>query len=101
MATTTAARPVIAGTSMISGTRQWTLGKILNRVLFWILVVVIIFYTVFPFVWALISSIKPNAELFSTPVDYWPDQINLSFYRFVLTTGTSCVHCEIRSSSPF
>jgi trehalose/maltose transport system permease protein len=87
MATTTAARPVIAGTSMVSGTRQWTLGKILNRVLFWILVVVIIFYTVFPFVWAVISSIKPNAELFSTPVDYWPDQINLTFYRFVLDNG--------------
>jgi trehalose/maltose transport system permease protein len=87
MATTTAARPVIADTSMVSGTRQWTLGKILNRVLFWILVVVIIFYTVFPFVWAVISSIKPNAELFSTPVDYWPDQINLTFYRFVLDNG--------------
>jgi trehalose/maltose transport system permease protein len=87
MATTTAARPAIADTSMISGTRQWTLGKVLNRVLFWILVVIIIFYTVFPFVWAVISSIKPNAELFSTPVDYWPDQINLTFYQFVLDNG--------------
>src|SRR5919106_338508 len=87
MATTTAARPAIADTSTISGTRQWTLGKVLNRVLFWILVVIIIFYTVFPFVWAVISSIKPNAELFSTPVDYWPDEINLTFYQFVLDNG--------------
>jgi trehalose/maltose transport system permease protein len=87
MATTTAVRPAIAGTAPISGTRQWTLGKVLNRVLFWILVVVIIFYTVFPFVWAVISSIKPNAELFTTPVDYWPDQINLTFYQFVLDNG--------------
>jgi trehalose/maltose transport system permease protein len=87
MASTTAVRPAIAGTAPISGTRQWTLGKVLNRVLFWILVVVIIFYTVFPFVWAVISSIKPNAELFTTPVDYWPDQINLTFYQFVLDNG--------------
>jgi trehalose/maltose transport system permease protein len=87
MATTTAARPAIANTTTISGTRQWTLGKVVNRVLFWILVVVIIFYTVFPFVWAVISSIKPNAELFTTPVDYWPDQINLTFYQFVLDNG--------------
>ncbi len=87
MATTTAVRPAIADTSMISGTRQWTLGKVVNRVLLWFLVVVIIFYTVFPFVWAVISSIKPNAELFSTPVDYWPDQINLTFYQFVLDNG--------------
>jgi trehalose/maltose transport system permease protein len=87
MATTIAARPAIANTTTISGTRQWTLGKVVNRVLFWILVVVIIFYTVFPFVWAVISSIKPNAELFTTPVDYWPDQINLTFYQFVLDNG--------------
>ena len=87
MATTIAARPAIANTTTISGTRQWTLGKVVNRVLFWILVVVIIFYTVFPFLWAVISSIKPNAELFSTPVDYWPDQINLTFYQFVLDNG--------------
>ncbi len=77
MATTTAVRPVVPDLSTISGTRQWTVGKVVNRVLFWILVVFIIFYTIFPFVWALISSIKPNAELFTTPVDYWPSSIEL------------------------
>jgi trehalose/maltose transport system permease protein len=87
MATTTAVRPLAADTSTISGTRQWTLGKIVNRVLFWILVVFLIIYTVFPFVWALISSIKPNAELFTTPVDYWPSRINTTFYEFVLANG--------------
>ncbi len=87
MATTTAVRPLAADTSTISGTRQWTLGKIVNRVLFWILVIFLITYTVFPFVWALISSIKPNAELFTTPVDYWPSQINTTFYEFVLANG--------------
>src|SRR3954452_12536384 len=87
MATTTAVRPVVADLSTISGTRQWSLGKVINRILFWILVVFIIFYTVFPFVWALISSIKPNAELFTTPVDYWPSRINTSFYEFVLANG--------------
>jgi trehalose/maltose transport system permease protein len=87
MATTTAVHPLAADTSTISGTRQWTLGKIVNRVLFWILVVFLIIYTVFPFVWALISSIKPNAELFTTPVDYWPSRINTSFYEFVLANG--------------
>jgi trehalose/maltose transport system permease protein len=77
----------VAGSPATSGTRQWTLGKIVNRVLFWMLVVFLIVYTVFPFVWALISSIKPNAELFTTPVDYWPSQINTSFYEFVLANG--------------
>jgi trehalose/maltose transport system permease protein len=87
MATTTAVRPLAADTSTISGTRQWTLGKIVNRTLFWILVIFLIVYTVFPFVWALVSSIKPNAELFTTPVDYWPSEINTTFYEFVLANG--------------
>jgi len=96
MATTAAVRPLAVDTSTISGTRQWTLGKIVNRVLFWILVIFLIFYTVFPFVWALISSIKPNAELFTTPVDYWPSQINTSFYEFVIANGD--ILLELRNS---
>ena len=87
MATTTAARPALARPVPIAGTRQWTLGKIVNRVLFWVLVVFLIIYTVFPFFWAVISSIKPNAELFATPVSYWPSAINWTFYQFVLDNG--------------
>src|SRR5262245_48543449 len=74
-------------TSSLKATRRWTPGQIISRALFWILVVFIIFYTVFPFVWALISSIKPNAELFATPVDYWPSEINWDFYRYVFDNG--------------
>jgi trehalose/maltose transport system permease protein len=85
--TTTVARPVITQPVAISGTRQWTLGRAINRILFWVLVVFIIFYTVFPFFWAVISSIKPNAELFATPVQYWPSAINTTFYQFVLDNG--------------
>jgi trehalose/maltose transport system permease protein len=88
MATTTATmRPEMANTAAISRTRQWTVGKIINRVLFWILVVIIIIYTVFPFVWAVLSSIKPNPELFATPVQYWPSYINMAFYQYVLANG--------------
>jgi trehalose/maltose transport system permease protein len=87
MATTTVAQPALGRPKAISGTRQWTLGKVVNRVLFWVLVVFLIIYTVFPFFWALISSIKPNAELFATPVSYWPSAINWTFYQFVLDNG--------------
>jgi trehalose/maltose transport system permease protein len=87
MATTTVAQPALGRPEAISRTRQWTLGKVVNRVLFWVLVVFLIIYTVFPFFWALISSIKPNAELFATPVSYWPSAINWTFYQFVLDNG--------------
>ena len=66
----------------------WTAGRVVQRTLFWALVVFIIFYTIFPFAWAVISSIKPSAELFQTPVDYWPSAINTSFYDFVLNDDT-------------
>ncbi len=85
MATTTAVQQAQQRT--ITRASTWTVGRVINRTLFWLLVVVIVFYTVFPFVWALISSIKPNAELFQTPVQYWPTAINTSFYRYVLDNG--------------
>ncbi|MEW6229666.1 MAG: carbohydrate ABC transporter permease [Bacillota bacterium] len=61
-------------------TRQWA-----GRVLFWALVLCIAVYTVFPFYWAIISSVKPRNELFSTPVVYWPSRCNLETYRSVFT----------------
>src|SRR5262249_1842420 len=64
-----------------------TPGYVVKRALFWLLVVFIVFYTVFPFFWAVISSIKPSAELFATPVIYWPSSINWSFYDYVLNNG--------------
>jgi trehalose/maltose transport system permease protein len=87
MATTTAGHLAPPRAETITRARQWTIGKVINRALFWLLVVVIIFYTVFPFAWAIISSIKPNAELFKTPVQYWPSAINWTFYQFVLDNG--------------
>jgi trehalose/maltose transport system permease protein len=60
---------------------------VVKKAVFWLLVAFIIFYTIFPFAWALISSIKPSVELFKTPVDYWPSKINTGFYRYVLENG--------------
>jgi trehalose/maltose transport system permease protein len=88
MATITSARTPHAAPQAYKTRRNWTAGRIIQRALFWLLVVFIIFYTIFPFAWAVLSSIKPNAELFQTPVDYWPSKINTSFYRFVLNDDT-------------
>jgi trehalose/maltose transport system permease protein len=87
MATITTAQSTRVGSTAISGTRRWSFGKIVQRALFWLLVVFIIFYTIFPFAWAIISSIKPSAELFATPVDYWPSEINWDFYKYVFNNG--------------
>ena len=39
---------------------------------FYCLLAVIIFYTVFPFYWAIVSSLKSGSELFK--VEFWPSQ---------------------------
>jgi trehalose/maltose transport system permease protein len=44
--------------------------RLLGRVGFYLLLAVIIFYTVFPFYWAIISSLEAGTALFQ--VDFWP-----------------------------
>jgi trehalose/maltose transport system permease protein len=54
---------------------------------FYFLVLMILVFTLFPFLWAFVSSIKPDAELFATPVRYWPLHPTLENYRLVLADG--------------
>jgi len=67
--------------------RQTDVVGIISRVFFWILIVVLMFYTLFPFYWAIVSSLKPNNEIFATPATYWPRNIDFSHYQFVLSNG--------------
>ena len=62
-------------------------GKIVNRVLFWILVVFIIFYTVFPFFWAVSprSSRTPSSSRRRSTTG--PIRSIWTFYQFVLDNG--------------
>jgi trehalose/maltose transport system permease protein len=55
----------------------------LSKAAFWLLIVLILIYTLFPFYWAIVSSLKPSADMFKTPVVYWPDKIDWSHYRAV------------------
>ncbi len=53
------------------------------RILFYILVAFIFVYLMFPFYWALISALKPHAELIRTPATYWPEQITFVNFQAV------------------
>lgn len=59
--------------------------NILRDILFWAIVLLIAIYTLFPFYWAVISSITPANQLFATPVRYFPAEPTLSSYLAVLT----------------
>jgi trehalose/maltose transport system permease protein len=51
--------------------------RLVGRGLFYLLMAAIILYTVFPFYWAIVSSLKPPSELFT--VDFFPP-LNLDNY---------------------
>jgi trehalose/maltose transport system permease protein len=82
---TPAYRPVTTQESRNSfGKTAW---KVINKILFFIVIVFILIYTLFPFAWAIISSLSPDAQLGSTPTKYWPEKIDWSHYRFVFDNG--------------
>jgi trehalose/maltose transport system permease protein len=54
---------------------------------FYLLVALLLVFMVFPFLWAFLSSIKPDDELFVTPVRYVPERPTLDNYRRVLSNG--------------
>lgn len=66
----------------VSGGKKNWLG-ILGKVGFYVLLVSIIFYCLFPFYWAIVSSLKPYGELVRTPVNYWPENPTLDNYRTI------------------
>jgi trehalose/maltose transport system permease protein len=63
------------------------LRKRLARIPFYLLIAAIFIYTVFPFIWAIRSSITPDGDLFSTPLQYFPADPTLAHYREVLSSG--------------
>ncbi len=46
------------------------LKKTLGTLAFYVLLVIIVLYTVFPFYWAIVSSLKSGSELFK--IEFWP-----------------------------
>lgn len=60
---------------------RFRLKKRVNNVLFWLLLLVIVVYSVFPFYWAIVSSLKPSSDLFT--VEFWPSHLTWENYKGV------------------
>jgi len=61
-----------------------TLPTIVGKIGFWLLIVGIILYTLFPFYWAVASSLTPANDLFKSPVPLFPTSLTLDHYKVVL-----------------
>jgi trehalose/maltose transport system permease protein len=77
-------------TGAVSYKRQGTrkavdVGQILLRIGFYIMVFLLLIYTVFPFYWAINTSLTPSSELFSETVQYWPKNPTFDNYVSVFT----------------
>ncbi len=59
--------------------------SLLERAILWIVVAGILFYTLFPFYWAIVSSLKLPSNLFVTPQAYWPNPVTWTNYAAVFT----------------
>ena len=61
--------------------------------LFWLLIVAIAVYALFPFYWAMRSAYHPDAQLFSTPIQYFPSNPTLGTLPTPKPRATSGGHC--------
>ena len=61
-----------------------TFRRAIGKVPFYLLVIFIFVYALFPFYWAIRSSITPDGELFETPIRYFPDTPTLQNFREVV-----------------
>jgi trehalose/maltose transport system permease protein len=87
----------IRHTSRAIRLRRSPLGRAVMKLPFWLLILAIALYALFPFYWALRSAITPDSELFSTPIQYFPshptwahfdDALSSSFFRRALLNST-------------
>ena len=65
-----------------------SVGTIVQKALFWLLIVVILIYTLFPFYWAVVSSVTPNNDLYVYPVKFFPTTITWEHYKAVFDSGS-------------
>lgn len=57
-----------------------------KRIGFWSLIAVLLIYAVFPFYYAVITSLKPSSALFQ--VEYWLSSVDFSNYVTIFTQGS-------------
>jgi trehalose/maltose transport system permease protein len=60
---------------------------VLIKVPFWLLIAAIFVYALFPFYWAVRSAFTPEAQLFDTPISYWPSDPTLQNFKDVLSSS--------------
>ncbi len=59
-------------------------NRVLRLFLIEVPVLLILLFALAPFVWMVLTSIKPESDLASFPVRYWPSQVTLAHFEMLL-----------------
>jgi trehalose/maltose transport system permease protein len=59
-----------------------------KQALFYVVLVLILLYILFPFYWAIRSALSPDADLFATPLQWFPSHPTLSHFQSVFSDPT-------------
>ena len=54
----------------------------MKRILLYLLMGLVSIYCLFPFMWTLLTAVKPEEEVFSLPIHYLPEQISVDSKMF-------------------
>ena len=81
-----AARPASYELGRLRRLARSPMGRLLRKIPFWLLIAIIFVYALFPFYWAIRSSITPDTEQFTRHVKYFPAHPTLANFREVLST---------------
>jgi trehalose/maltose transport system permease protein len=85
VAETAARRPQAPPLGRVRRLSRSPAGRALRRIPFYLLVALIFAFALFPFYWAFKSAFTPDADLFKTPVEYFPSNPTLHQFREVLS----------------
>lgn len=58
----------------------------LNKLIFYIVCILIAVVMFLPFYWSLLTSLKPDNEIFAMPIQWFPKHLTLEHYRKAFTT---------------
>ena len=75
-----------------------------RSVLVWILVLLFLVFLLFPFYWMFVTSVKTDAEIYASPLVYWPKEVSLlaayAFSRYQFR-GRKLLMCIFLSNNMF
>lgn len=74
-------QPPVTEPALVDRGARFRLRRRMAKVGFWALMAVIVVYSVFPFYWAIVSSLKAGSDLFT--VEFWPKNPTTENYHAV------------------